>query len=577
MRKIILYTISLLLFVTSCNVLDTEDRGSYGPDDVWNDEKLSNAYLVDLYQRTFSGWPATEKDWGDDVMGIVGPDAVTIIEGGNRPWQYESIREINILLENIDKGTLTEEQWKPLKGQALFLRAYNYFLMLRVYGGIPYIKVAQSKDDPDLKVKRNTSEECFQYIMEDLDEAILLIPEAKYRDSNYGRIDQSACKAFKGRVALLKASPQFNPKDPYGNKYWQEALTITAEAHQFLQNNGFGLVDNYDDIFMTEGHNEAVLAVIYQNPSKLNGRFEHGIRPLTQSKDHTSIDQPTWGLAQAYPMKDGKKITESAMYNEQTFWKDRDPRFYATLVSNGELYELGGQVGRRQYTAPGIADPLDAFGIKSSMVQYDRTGLYCRKGLVVKNTADQAQLNDVDWLEIRYAEVLFNHAEAANENGNTSVGYDVLKQIRQRAGIEAGSDGLFGIKKNMSREEMRQALLDEKRIEFSFEGQRFWDLRRHRLLHSFLHGQRKYGILASLKSHISLDEGVRLAKDNLLLPEDFDYTPLDLANLNPTQYPTMYYPENYYFYPIQRSQIELNSNLEQTIGWDSGTFDPTLK
>ena len=277
-------------------------------------------------------------------------------------------------------------------------------------------------------------------------------------------------------------------------------------------------------------------------------------------------------------MKDGKKPgdpTSAYAYNPQTFWLNRDPRFDATMVWNGGLYELSGIKGRRQYTMSGIAKSMDAFGFIIQGENHYRTGLYTRKGIMEELPSTQVTLNDVDWPEIRYAEVLFNYAETANETGKSAEALQVLKDIRKRAGIEAGGDNMYGLKAGMTRVEMRQAILDEKRVEFMFEGQRFWDLRRHRML-NVLNGMRKYGVMATRVNGLSYDQVTpnEIGKANRfeLLPQDFTYEIVELITNGPKQ---MVMPDKYYFFPIQLSNINQNPNLKQNKDW-GGDFDPTL-
>jgi hypothetical protein len=428
-------------------------------------------------------------------------------------------------------------------------------------------------------VTRNTTAQCFDFIIKNLDEAAALLP-VKYTGNDRGKIDQAVVKAFKGRVLLYKASPQFNSANPYGNTYWAAAYTANKEAKDFLDLNGYGLLDDYTKVFETKGHKENILSVIYSNPAKTNGRGEDGLRPLSESKNATGYDQPIWSMIQAFPMKDGKKPgdpTSAYTYNVQTYWKDRDPRFDATIVWNGAIYELSGVKGRRQYTMSGIAKSMDAWGyIIQGEGYYTRTGNYCRKGIMEELPSTQVTLNDIDWPEIRYAEVLFNYAESANETGKTSEALDVLKAIRKRAGILAGGDGMYGLKSAMSREEMRTAILDEKRVEFMFEGHRFWDLRRHRLFGSYLNGMRKYGIMAMtvnghLREAVTPDD-IAKANSFQLLPENFTYSVEEQITNGPKQ---MVMPDKYYFFPIQLSNINQNANLKQNKDW-GGDFNPEL-
>lgn len=589
MRRFLVSMLSfMLLFVASCDDVleDVENLNAYEPAKTWSNEKLANAYLTNLYAKTIPSWPLNGGSVDEAGPGVVTAEAVTSQNNAYKPWSYSTIRKINILLKDIETGSLENPVKDAIIGQALFLRAFLYFKMTSNYGGVPIIKTPQSLDE-DLMVKRNTTKECFDFIIEDLDKAFDLLPN-RYSGDNFGRIDKATVLAYKGRVLLHKASPQFNPSNPYGNSYWTEAYNANKLAKDKLTEYGFKLISDYGEIFKNEGNDEVVFANIYINPGKTNGRSENGVRPLSESKNATGHDQPIWSLIEAYPMADGKKVGESTTYSYdvQSYWLNRDPRFYKTVVYNGSLYELSGKAGRRQYTTYdlvpfNIAHIDDIFGDKQT---YGRTGFYCKKGIEEALPQNEATNNSTDWVEIRFAEVLLNYAEAANETGKTSEAFDVLKTIRARAGIEAGVDGNYGLSASMTTDQMREAILDERRVEFAFEGKRFSDLRRTRRWH-LLNGTKKSGMEAFLKPEF-LDADNKLRKNGdgnivnadgsivrtALLPEDFTYTVRECLNTNPE----MVIPETYYFFPIKKSDLEKNSNLEQTKGWDGGTFDPTL-
>lgn len=552
------------------DVLDIEDKRSYGPDNVWNDEKLSSAYLSNLYSITFTGWPINSGNDADECSGILAKESVQPNKETFKYWPYDKIYKINTLLEGIESGSLKTETKERLKGEALFLRAYHYFKALTYHGGVPYIKNVQQQGVDDLYVKRNTSAECFDFIIQDLDEAMTYLPEHA-TGSDYGRVDASAALAVKAKVLLYKASPQFNPQSMYANKYVDEAYAANKLAYETLRDRGYSLVDNYTNVFETKGHKEAVIAVIYNNPNKLDGRNEQTCRPLSESKDNTGGDQPIWDVVEAFPMKDGKKITESTKYpyHMQTYWENRDPRFEASIVWNGAIFELSGKQGRRQYTVYQIGHLDDAFGIYAP--GYNRTGFYPRKGIMESNPQAEVRNNDFDWLEMRFAEVMFNYAEIACAKGLADVGYDVLKQIRKRAGIEPGDDGLYGLKSTMNANEMRQALLDEKRIEFIFEGQRFMDLRRNRLF-NVIDGIRKFGLEGFYKSEVTA-EVQKKASGYLLLPQDFIYK---VQETYAGGEKVMSVPDTYYFFPLKQSSLEQNKNLEQNKDW-GGKFNPALE
>jgi hypothetical protein len=570
----------MLLLIQGCTKVldDVQNLASYPAAGTFDDLLTANAFTANLYASTLGGWPVNMGNNCDEGGGILGDGWVTIDNGTMKFWPFATIRKINILLKELPLGKIPVEKQGPMIGQAKFLRAYNYFKMVYYHGGVPIIETPQELTD-NLMVTRNTTAQCFDFIIKNLDEAAALLPP-KYTGTDRGKADQAVVKAFKGRVLLYKASPQFNSANPYGNANWAAAYNANKEAKDFLDANGYGLLDDYTKVFETKGHKENVLSVIYSNPAKTNGRGEDGLRPLSESKNATGYDQPIWSMVEAFPMKDGKKAgdpTSAYPYNIQTYWKNRDPRFDATIAWNGSIYELSGVKGRRQYTMSGIAKSMDAWGyIIQGEGYYTRTGNYCRKGIMEELPSTQVTLNDIDWPEIRYAEVLFNYAESANETGKTGDALDVLKAIRKRAGILAGTDGMYGLKPAMTREEMRTAILDEKRVEFMFEGHRFWDLRRHRMFGTYLNGMRKYGIMAMtvnghLREQITPDD-IAKANSFQLLPEDFTYSIEEQITNGPKQ---MVMPDKYYFFPIQLVNINQNANLKQNKDW-GGDFNPEL-
>ncbi|MGV3558130.1 RagB/SusD family nutrient uptake outer membrane protein [Larkinella arboricola] len=569
MKKILSIVCCLLTgtaFIQSCKndeLLNLQNPQAYNPSEVWRDQNLANAYLVDIY-ASLPGWPVNQGDYADESANVLGPDYVTTSNNNFKYWPYNTIRKINILLTEIDGGTLPEAFKNSLKGQAHFLRAFHYFKAVVYHGGVPILDKPQLLTD-SLSVARNSTAECFAFILQDLDNAIKMLPD-KYTGADFGRMDKAAATAFKGRVMLYKASPQFNPANPYSNSYWADAYTTNKTAREFLEGLGYGLYPDYAGIWMNEGNREDIMTVIYQNPGKINGRMEHCIRPLGQSKDCTGADNPVWDLVSQYPMKDGKQPGTSTKYpyNVQTFWQNRDPRFDATIAYNGSIFPLGVRADYRQYTDLQLGGLVDGFGPGQ---QFNRSGFYTRKG--VDNSLSQAQvaLNAVDWVEIRFAEVLLNFAEAANETGHPDEALAVLKQIRQRAGIEAGTDGLYGLKNGMTRLEMRDAIYQERFIEFAFEGKRFWDMRRLRRM-SELNGKAKSGLQAQLKPGLDPND-----RSKVFVPTDFTYTVRELIINGPRQ---MVLPESYYFFPIAQGEIEKNPRLKQNKDW-GGTFDPTLQ
>lgn len=588
MKKYIIIVISIvvLAFANSCNTLDIENLNDYDADATWNDELLSNAYMANVYEVVFGNWSRTLDQKTQQLAGIhFYPDRITISNTQYKRWDYTTIRLINEAIVNIESGSLAQDVKDNIIGQAKFMRAYVYFGMLKYHGGIPYIKIPQDKDKDDLYVKRNSSLECFELIVKDLDDAISLLPEhIRSSSDDYGKIDGCYATAFKAKVLLYKASPQFNPDNMWDNAYWKEAYDANKVAYDKLKAQGYTLVSDYSDLFLAERNAEVVFAVINTYPNKI-AVWDYGVRPGSESRGKANAC-PTWELIKEFPMKDGKFYNDpSGKYYKsddeflQSYWENRDPRFNKSIVWNGDVYEVSGKIGNRQYTALGVADVLDDFGTNSD-ANINSTNLDVYSGFFIRKASDlsllqsEVQQYDIDFVEMRFAEVMLNYAETANETGYSDVALSILKEIRQRAGIEAGDDDKYGISAS-SREDIREAILAERNIEFCFEDKRFWDLRRFRMLNR-LDGQTKHGVesiaIDENGSEMTISEAKAKCDNNELTEKDFKYI---IHQIPFTGVKVTSVPDKYYFFPIRKEVIDLNSNIEQNVDW-GGSFDPTL-
>ncbi len=586
MKKIICF-IYIAAALTGCSkVLDIDDLNNYSPEQVWNDPGLANAYMANIY-TVFGNWSVGVDVNSDELSGIAfPPDAITISNGAYSNWNYTTIRLINQAIVDAGKGSLPPLVKNQLLGQAYFLRAYTYFFMVIAHGGVPYITIPQDRYKDTLDVPRNSTKECFDLMVKDLDQAIALLPQYIPSSSgDWGKIDGNFALAFKAKLLLYKASPQFNPSNPWGNSYWNDAYTVNKKAYDSLLAQGYKLADDYANIALNERNPEVVFSVINLYPNKV-ANWDNGARPGSLSRGNASAC-PTWELVKAFPMKDGKlyndptgKYAVSENQLLQSYWQNRDPRFEKSIVWNAKQYPVAGTpAGYRQYTSVGIANALDNYGINPNATDKstnnDRyTGFFILKSTKLSLTQAQVQQYDVDFIVMRFAEVMLDYAEAANETGHMAEALDMVKQIRRRAGIEPGADGNYGLVAD-SREHMRKAIMDERNIEFCFEGKRFWDLRRWRML-SVLDNGTKHGVesIAVLPggADMPLSQAKQLAGSNSLTETNFRYSVLQVPQ---SGVKVNSLPDKYYFFPIPQSVLGRNKNLQQNIDW-GGSFDPTL-
>jgi hypothetical protein len=548
---------ALCLVVGGCDgILDTKDLEAVSETDVWTDQALAQAYVNQIYADNLPGWSTGDADISDESDGGTSYMYGQLTENSVNYWPYDDIRRINVLLANIDQGTIDPAVVKRMKGEALFFRAWRYWEMVKRYGGVPLILEPQELSD-DLLVKRASTSEVMAQVLADLDSATAWLPEIDAGSGdNDGHLHKGTALALKGRVLLFYASPEFNRSNDRSR--WQDAYDANLAAKEYLDAHGFGLDPDFAGLWFDDMNREAIFVRRYSYPVSTNN-WAAATRPLDESQNATGGNWPTLEMVNAFPMADGRPITESPDYDPVYFWKNRDPRFAATIAYNGAIWELSGKTGRREWTYVG-----------GEANNPTHTGFYTRKAVDPSQDSFGAFNSETQWIEIRYAEVLMNLAEAANKVGNTDLAYQQIIALRSRAGVEPGADGLYGLKAGMSQSEMQDAVMLERRIEFAFEDKRYWDLRRNMLYEEELNGTRRHGLRTTLK--VSTDEW-NAVKDTVNLATEYDrYFDQSVIELD-TQQPIEWQP-NYYFYAIPSEHLQLNSNLEQTQGWAGGTFDP---
>jgi hypothetical protein len=573
MKKIskLVLSVALLAFLwTGCSdefLKEKKDYSHLSPD-IYNDYVGAKMRVEDIYLRLLpdanTGYSYRSPSGGkNDILSqsteeytglskYVSPD-VAITTSSNLddyfhvskntsggPWG--EIRNCNDVIEGISNGTLTNIEKEELLGQVYFFRAWQYYMLVRTYGGVPIIDHVQITDvsqASNLAVPRATTKECIDFICDDLELAAEMLP-ASWGAADFGRITKGAALALAGRARLLYASPLFNRAD--NQERWQTAYDANTKAIAALKEGGFGLA--YQDapgvnaagwsfIFSDYNSKESVFVTLYNrvhddNASHeiyRNNRREQGLRPSNAAGATSNTGTSANALmVDLFPMADGKKPTEVGAYNYSPlkFFLNRDPRFYRTFAFPGVYWRFEGDPFAWTGTIPSNAvyrgseyvlwnyswyadatkqadEGLSGFG--ADMLGQNYRGVYVRKR---SNDFDMNAPTPVclyRWpstsgenrqgafgegafphMEIRYAEVLLNLAEAACGSGKPAEAIQILKDIRQRAGYStaiAGPDyGLDVAALSGDRGKLFGAILYERQIELAYEGKRFDDMRR---------------------------------------------------------------------------------------------------
>lgn len=368
-------------------------------------------------------------------------------------WQYnyEGIMRANAAILNIPGVKMEETLKKRLLGEARFLRALFYFNLVRFYGDVPLVNKTFTLHN--IQIVRNPKEEVYASIIDDLSYAEVHLPQS-YDTSDMGRVTCGAAKVLLGKVFLTTQD-------------FQEAADKLLEVIFQAETYGYGLHDDYGDNWRedTENGQERILSIEYMedggesnNQMALCGpKFSiHNGAGVPGLKGAKEADIPTVELYNAYSVSDERKqVTFKLDYLSPT---------------DGQIYTAG----------------IPLFG------------KYWEEG--------QTQLTKsaVNMHILRYADALLMLSEALNEVGQTELGLSYLNQVRQRA-----FNDLSHNYEGLSKEEFREAVWLERRLELALEGHRWFDLVRSGrwVVRMREHGQNEAALSESNK--IEITENIR--------------------------------------------------------------------
>jgi hypothetical protein len=402
---------------------------------------------------------------------------------------YASIRAVNQLLKNLPRVPINNFVKTQMKAEARFLRAWYYAILLKHYGGVHLVGDSIYTYTDKIPASRNTYAECVNYIVSECDAAALDLPTTQAGVS-YGRASKGACLALKSRVLLYAASPLFNGQSLTGTKNdavlgyptfdkerWKlaqdaaEAVISLGTYHLNIDNATPGI--GFQNLFTLRYNTEYIFQLM--RPTG-NVDLEELFQPPSRTGKNGAF--PLQGLVDAFPMKNGKAIADpTSGYNAQDPFAGRDPRLDFTVIRDqtplqNRLVSGFSPVNIYQGTYKGIATGPDAVHVGTS------TGYYTNK-MLSPNAVSQDFTHRTDRVLplIRYAEILLNYAEAANEyNGPTTEVYQAVEAIRERAGLVP-----YQLPAGLNQVDMRLAIQNERRIELAFEEHRFWDVRRWKI------------------------------------------------------------------------------------------------
>lgn len=464
----------LFLVLAGCKKLDLTPKDQVSDASFWKKPEDFQLAANDFYYGLQGASNYTDNN--SDIAFGSGPNQVS--NGSYLPvansdlWNtsYKYIRGVNYLLQKANESGLTTaiDRWV---GEALFFRAYNYWNLVRSFGGVPKIDKVLDVTSPELYTQRSSQAEIINFILADLDNAISKLPEQNQLTADEsGRVTKGAALALKARAALYQGTWAKYHGQGDANTYLTTAISaaeaVVASA-QYSLYSGMG-ANSYKYLFILQGDDspEVILARrYYANRITHNWTRELWFNAMV----------PTKNLADLYLATDGLPVTQSPLfqgYNTMTSeFQNRDPRMAMTFIVPGSAIFFEG--GIMQPTYPGFSG--------SNATQ---TGYMLRKFL--DETLDAAQFRgQYDFKEFRYAEVLLILAEALYEKNGSISDADLNRTVnltRSRAGMPALTNAHVTANGLNMLNEIRR----ERTVELAFEGFRRDDLRRWKLAETVL-------------------------------------------------------------------------------------------
>ena len=553
MKKTILTMgLAAALCGTSCSdVIDLNPGDRFSPATVWSSTTTVDSYVLGLYSIFSSscefygtGSPNLTDAYSDILKSgswdqynhsynrsLFQESAFNSTSAGAfECWSthYERIRRENEFLRDAPKyREKFGEKWMDTRiAEVRFCRAYAYYLLCRVYGGVI---LRTEVDGPEQNDKaRSTEADCWDFIIEELKDLAPQLPQGiktengdNWDDANYGRATQQAAYGLLSRVALFA-----------------ERWDVAAQAARDVEKCGGALdLTGYANVFNGDlKSNKEILFGVDFEQDVITHRYDAYVRPSGDAKALGtsalySVFFPTSELADSYEMADGTPFSWETHGSDP--YTGREPRFYATILYNGASW-----MGRTIESYVGGADGFKEYE-NSKSANTTVTGYYLRKYLKDGDKSWITAYSAQTCILIRYAEVLLNKAEALAElswEQNSVEALQALNDVRGRVGLPS--------RQTASKEEFMEFVRHERMVELAGEGFRYWDLRRWRLAEEVINGKNVHGVKIT-----KTDSG-------------FNYEHVDADNGNKR----IFY-DRYYHFAIPESERSKNPLCDNNQGW----------
>jgi hypothetical protein len=448
MKKNTIYSfksiIALLLIVAgpSCQKLDEKPEGISTPDNFYASVSQCEAAYAGSMNALWVTWGGYQNTPAFPDGQYEGASLDFGITSFNElwTWHYKAIANINAVLKAVKAGSLegnSQEAIDNVVAQGRFLRAFNYFTLVRLYGKIPYI----TEDTPDPVSTPLTADARLEiaavYDLMEADLTFAVDHLGDYDASVPGKPNKWVAKGFLAKVYLTRATAPLNQTDNYA-----KARDL---ADDIINNSPYKLLPKFEDVFKTS-----------------NNRNMEIMFAFNETSDAPYMPGNVWAPSEMDGWSSGpvKIYWATNIYPEQ-------PRKHSYLLLDftSDIYDPSA--------------PIINWSESSDGVPY--IGKYNMPNLTYDQQVSGGDAG-IEMKLLRFADILLIYAEAANmaNGGPTQSAVDRLNMIIDRANEGTGTEARAGMA--MTKEEFDQKVIDERSFELCFENDRYFDVLRKKIL-----------------------------------------------------------------------------------------------
>lgn len=526
---------------------------------------LASATDESVYTRT-----------GNSVQGFYNGswNATNNLDGGRWAKCWTGISYANLFLDEFNNEQFKEYeadinfkaemfQYKNFQYEARALRAYYYFELVRMFGGVP-LKTTNMNATEANALARSSADDVFKFIDDECAAIKDLIVEDynKIVDENgismnlggkieSGRVNNLFVLALRARAAMYHASPLFTQGKSEDEKkaLWKAAVEANQEVITKCKLRQMKLVDDYASLFGTDNWTNSTECIFVRRNISASNSFEKYNFPLGM-ENAEGANCPTQNLVNAYFSVAGLVDAQGnpVIQDSQNPYSQLDKRFANTVAVNGEMWPASNDNALQTY----VGGMHEANGVSYGST----TGYYLKKYVNNSTIIGGSKANSFrhHWVIFRLAEFYLNYAEAImnytgsgyDKSNYNMTAADAINVVRTRAGLANIADGL-------SFDAFKSAYENERFVELAFEGHRFYDVRR------WMEAPKYFTTIQKMEIKKTADAVYDADNATVITPAQYSYEPKVLE--------TRQWNDRFYLFPIAQGEIMKAPNLTQNQGW----------